>query len=602
MPLALPTEPYSDPGPRFRGMDVSSIYIPAPDGTRLAADVYLPHGLQRGERIPVLLEQTRYWRSLQLRAPFRWLWRGSGDQTPPGRRMREFYTARGYAVVCVDVRGTGASFGAWCSPWESITVEDSVGILDWICAQPWSNGRVVGIGISYLGTTAELLMATGHPALRGVIAEFNHPDSFSDIGFPGGLMNERFICAWGELNEALDQNRLPPSFSPLLKLVGQGVKAVDGVDGAKLLAQALLSHHENVQVAAIEDNITYRDQPVSADGLSTDEQVVMRFRDAVLSSRVPVFGIASWMDAGTANAALRRFNTYPGLQRAMIGAWNHGGVNQSSPYLPEKAPLSPSPLEQRLEILRFLDACLKPDEPGVGLENKVFYYTLGSETWQQSSTWPPTGVTLEPWYFSQGRRLSPVSSVEEGSDVYNVDFRHTTGVYNRWWELGVVQGKRVDTSGRETQREVVLAYESELLERDLEIAGWPVVTLKVISNVPDCAFFVYLEDVFPDGRIVGLTEGQLRAVHRKISAESSPYRLSVPYHTFCQEDAMPLAPGEPAEISFGLLPVAACIQKGHRLRVSLAGHDAGTFPRIPEHATPVWEIGWGSQIVLPVKK
>ncbi len=213
---------------------------------------------------------------------------------------------RGYAMVMVDVRGTGASFGAWRSPWERVTVDDSAGILDWICAQPWSNGRVVGMGVSYLGTTAELLMATGHPALRGVIAEFNHPDLFNDIGFPGGLMNERFICAWGEMDEALDRNQVPPSFGPLMRWSGEGVKAVDGPDGAELLAQALLSHHANVQVAAIQDNITYRDQPVSEEGFSSDEQMVMRFRDAVLASGVPVFGIASWMDAGTGNAALRR--------------------------------------------------------------------------------------------------------------------------------------------------------------------------------------------------------------------------------------------------------------------------------------------------------
>jgi uncharacterized protein len=596
-----PFEPYPDPGPRYRGMHVFSLYIPAPDGTRLAADVYLPEGLPRGERIPAILEQTRYWRALELRAPFGWIWRGSGDRTPPGWSTKEFFVTRGYALVIVDVRGTGASFGAWRSPWESITVDDGAGLLDWICAQPWSNGRVVGMGVSYLGTTAELLMAANHPALRGVIAEFNHPDSFNDIAFPGGLMNERFICAWGEMDEALDLNRVPASFGPLLKMVGKGVKAVDGPDGVELLAQALLSHHENVNVAAIQEDITFRDQPISEQGLSSEEQVVMRFSDTILSSRVPVFGIASWMDAGTANAALRRYNTYPGMQRAMIGAWNHGGILQSSPYLPAKAPLSPAPGVQRMELLRFLEACLKPEEAQPPAENCVYYYTLGSETWQKSATWPPQGVQPEPWYFMRGQRLAPSRPTEAGSDRFLVDDRHTSGVYNRWWELGAVQGKRVDTTGREAQRERVLAYESELLENDLEIAGWPVVTLRVISSEPDCAFFVYLEDVFPDGRIVELTEGQLRSIHRKISTDPSPYRLSVPYHTFCQEDAWPLVPGELAEISFGLLPVSALIQKGHRLRVALAGHDAGTFPRVPVTATPIWQVSWGSEILLPIK-
>ncbi len=90
MQTNFPFEPYPDPGPRYRGMDVSSIYIPAPDGTRLAADIYLPSGLPRGERIPAILEQTRYWRALDLRAPFGWIWRGPGDRTPPGWSAKEF--------------------------------------------------------------------------------------------------------------------------------------------------------------------------------------------------------------------------------------------------------------------------------------------------------------------------------------------------------------------------------------------------------------------------------------------------------------------------------------------------------------------------------
>lgn len=583
-------------------MQVFSIYIPTRDGTRLAADVYLPGNLPRGERIPTILQQTRYWRSMDLRAPLSWFLNGSGDVTPPGRRSKQFFAAHGYAQVVVDIRGTGASYGAWRLPWEAVTVLDGADILDWICAQSWSNGRVAGMGISYLGTTAELLLATGHPALRGVIAQFNHPDSFTDIGFPGGLMNERFVCAWGELNESLDRNKVPASFGRLLRLVCKGVKPVDGVNRWELLAEALREHADNGQVTAIQGDITFRDQPIPPSNHFSDEQEVMRFQDAIMNSRVPVFGIASWMDAGTANAALRRFKTYPGLQRLMIGAWNHGGVKQSSPYLPEKAPLSPSPLTQRQEMLRFLDACLKQEEPGGGLENCAYTYTLGSETWQKNCTWPPAGVCCEPWYFGSQRRLVPVPPYGPGSDFYTVDYRHTTGIFNRWWELGVVDNMRVDTTGREAQREHVLAYESAPLVHDLEIAGWPVVTLKVSSSEPDCVFYVYLEDAFPDGRIVGLTEGQLRSVHRRVSQEASPYQLAVPYHSFCQADALPLVPGELAEITFGLLPVSVVIRRGHRLRVAIAGHDEGTFPRIPAQKTPVWEISSGSEIVLPVKR
>ena len=82
--------------------------------------------------------------------------------------------------------------------------------------------------------------------------------------------------------------------------------------------------------------------------------------------------------------------------------------------------------------------------------------------------------------------------------------------------------------------------------------------------------------------------------------------LQAPYHSFCKEDALPLIPGEPAEIAFGLLPVAARIKKGHRIRVSIAGHDEGTFPRIPAQGSPEWVIHRKEKMLsfidLPVKR
>ena len=158
----------------------------------------------------------------------------------------------------------------------------------------------------------------------------------------------------------------------------------------------------------------------------------MRFREQVLSSRVPVFGIASWMDAGTADAALRPCLTYPGPQWVMIGAWNRGGVNQSSPYLEEKAPLSPTPAVLRQEVLRFLDASL--GDPDSEPRNEVTLYTLGSETWQRFSQWPPLGVWKQPWYFGAERpgSLGEAALPKWVPTATRSISSHTSGVYNRW--------------------------------------------------------------------------------------------------------------------------------------------------------------------------
>ena len=97
------------------------------------------------------------------------------------------------------------------------------------------------------------------------------------------------------------------------------------------------------------------------------------------------------------------------------------------------------------------------------------------------------------------------------------------------------------------------------------------------STASDGAFYVYLEDVDADGTVSYLTEGQLRAIHRRTSDEESPLKLFVPPRTFRREDSMPLVPGALAELRFGLHPVSALVRKGHRLRVAIAGHDKDTF-------------------------
>jgi uncharacterized protein len=597
------TEPVSVP--LYADMETRSTYLTMRDGTRLAADIYLPKGLGAGDRLPTLLYQTRYWRSMDLRPPFRWLFPGEGDRILRTRKAKAFYVLRGYAIVVVDVRGTGASFGVSNYPWEEITVQDAAEILDWITAQPWSDGSAAGMGVSFMGTTAELLLATAHPALKAVVPQFNHPDPFTDIAMPGGLANERFVRAWSELNHALDNNRIPEQYGPAMKLLAQGVSPVGGDAGRADLLAAVEMHQQNISPKDLDARIMFRDEAHPEKGYTLDDQAVMRFRDALSRSQVPIFGWASWLDAGTAGAALRRYLTFSNPQRVVIGAWNHGGFQKSSPYPSTEKDKTHSTAFQQREILRFLDTFLKKNLE-TPPENKIYYYTLGAEKWQASTTWPPPGTQPARWYMAPGYRLSSQPPEEEGSDNFEVNFQATTGTFNRWWELGVVQGKPVSYVDRASQRPYVLGYETLPLDQDLEICGTPVICLYIASSEPDTAFHIYLEDVLPDGRIIHLTEGHLRAIHHRISPPAaSPYRLQAPYHSFRREDAQPLTPGEITKITFGLLPVSALVRRGHRIRVALAGHDEGTFPRVPEQGTPVWTIGrtrlHPSSIELPTR-
>src|SRR4030042_4706311 len=107
---------YEGEPPQYEGMTTRSVYITMRDGVKLAAEVVLPKNLPAGARIPALLSQTRYWRAMELRAPFKWFLKPELLVDPHFRDFQPFFTSRGYALVVVDVRGTGASSGAWPRP------------------------------------------------------------------------------------------------------------------------------------------------------------------------------------------------------------------------------------------------------------------------------------------------------------------------------------------------------------------------------------------------------------------------------------------------------------------------------------------------------
>jgi putative CocE/NonD family hydrolase len=597
---------YQPSPPQYQGWTSQGQYLTLRDGVRLAVQVILPRNLPSGTRLPALLSQTRYWRAMALRPPLSWFLRGE-DLNPDWRPFNPFFTGHGYALVKVDVRGTGASFGTWPYPWPEDSVQDQAEIVDWIVAQPWSNGRVGGYGISYLGTTAELLAVPNHPAVQALIPQFNHPDPYTDITLPGGLLNERFMSDWGYYDHMLDRNQVPRELGILAPLIVAGVKPVDGPDGRRLLAEAVAAHEANGDVHRLIHGITFRDQPHPDLGVSVDDMAVHRHRAAIDRAAVPHLGWASWMDAGTADAVIRRFLSFDYAGHGVIGAWEHGGRFHASPFQRPGTPVSPSLPAQWGEMLRFFDATLKDADNGVRDGRALYYYTLGAERWNVTDTWPPAGTQVERWYLAENRALAPEApEAASGADTYTVDFEATTGDLNRWWEMSGIVNKSVTYPDRAAADRRLLTYTSPPLREDVEITGYPIIAIHLAGTHNDGALFVYLEDVAPDGRVTYLTEGQLRLIHRHVSDERPPYVLQVPYHTFREADARPMVPGETAEITFGLNPISALVRAGHSIRIALAGHDQGTFPRIPAEGTPTWTVARDaahpSYIDLPARR
>jgi uncharacterized protein len=560
-------DPQRYPGyvePKYKEFDQRSLYLTMRDGVKIAIDVVLPKNLPATEKLPTVMNMTRYWRSRQGEAPGNW------------------FPAHGYARVMVDARGTGASFGIWRAPFTQDEIRDYGEVVKWIVAQPWSNGKVGAFGNSYEGNTALWLSTTMNPAVKAVIPRHFEFDEYSETPYPGGVMTDWMLKAWSEGNRQLDTNH--------------GVRLVDEDADQRLYKEAIKNRSANMNVYAGALKTVFRDDREF--GMTLDDLSLHGYTEQIQKSQVAINSWGGWFDAGTADAEIKSFMTLSNYHRAVVGPWNHGGSQNASPFQTAESPR----VMQMYEFLRFFDHYLKGVDTGLDAEKLFYYYTMGEEKWKTTYKWPIAGTRMTRWYLDEENSLSTqLPSSASGEDTYTVNFEATSGEKNRWHTQ---VGGQVFYPDRAAEDKKLLTYTSPPFTADTEITGYAVIDLFITSTASDGAFFIYLEDVDEKGIVTYLTEGEFRALHRKISTEAPPYKLLVPYHSFKKKDAMPLQPGQIAELKFGLQPTSVLIKKGHRLRIAIAGADKGTFARIPAEGTPTITVARNkrnaSWIELPV--
>ncbi len=572
------------------------------DGVRIAVDVWLPDGARQGGKVPTLMRMTRYWRALDIVGADT----DVTKQSDYGRAQR--VNNAGYAYVTVDARGTGASFGSRDYEITADEVADYGEVAAWIAAQSWSNGRVGSFGASYEGTTAEMLAVNLRPMVKAVAPLYPDFDAYNHLVYPGNVFLNFFTNDWGHAVLMMDRDDIcglrhaEGEACSRLKSQMRGVKPVDAdVDGS-LLRAAVADHARNVRVADAARAMEFRDDRFGIGPAHLERTTPSHHLKELAASGVPYFTRVGWLDAATVNGALSRYNSLANPQWVEIGALSHGGSHDVDPFKPADADPDPTVDAQFATMFSFFDPFLKGDVASP-IKSRIHYVTLGSGEWHTTTTWPPSRFQDKAMYFAPERRLSFSVPSVAGADVYTVDFTATTGRDNRWHtQMG---GEDVIYPDRSKEDEKLLVYTSEPMPRDTEITGHPRVTLYVRSTASDGAFFAYLEDVAPDGRVTYLTEGQLRAVSRKLANTAAPYHQYGPYRTFTRTDAAPLEPGAVTELTFDLWATSALIRAGHAVRVAIAGADVDSFDRYPhDGVVPVITIERSadhpSRIVLPM--
>ncbi|MDB5592215.1 CocE/NonD family hydrolase [Enterovirga sp.] len=595
--LASRPAEFAIPAPRSR-------YLVMRDGCRLAVDVYLPAQRDEGgpkpaERLPAILILTPYYRRFRMRDG------AEGEPSPNAGKYRDAFVPRGYALVVVDTRGTGASFGtrdSFRSPRER---EDSREVADWIVSQPWSDGRIGATGVSYLGAGADFLAATGHPAVKAIAPLFSVWDTYADNYYPGGILLTGLTRVYDELMVALDHDRrdLLKSFSYFANPDFEGPQPVDDDPEGVLVREAVAEHRGNFRQTDFMAEFRFRDDALPYDPDFTSASFSPYSVAAGIRPEVAVYSVSGWRDgAGYANGAIARHLTLANNPRhLLLGPWDHGARIDVSPWRQAVEPRFPL----LGEILRFFDHYLLGRPTGLNREAPIHLFALHAERWRAAQTWPPA---------EGGRRLSLAAggqlrddearsapAPDGPSEQIQVDFSWGSGTGTRYERIAGIDSRDYypDWADRAAR---LASWTSEPLPESLELTGHALVDLTLAASEPDAALFCYLSEVEADGQVRYVTEGLLRALHRAEAPCPDSYRTAWPFRTFARGDAQPLVPGRRERIRIPCLPVAWRFAAGSRIRLSISGADADHCGQVPHGRPPRLTLDLGRcHVDLPVR-
>lgn len=525
--------------PDYDGPVLSSTYVTMADGTRLAADIYRPgrDGKAAPGRFPTLFLFTPYGRANR-----------SGDGYKPGsglvsrdggpERLVTDLAAYGYVIVAADVRGKGASFGTRLAPNDRVEARDGAAIVDWIAAQPWSDGKVGVFGCSYYGGTAWGVVTERPKALKAAMIGCTAFDKYEGFGGRGGIKISQL------LDTTIDQDL--------------AARPVDG-DVAALRA-AVEAHRANTEAGALIRQLPYRDSRVAEPiGQFWEATSISNFLPAINRPGIAIYLQGGWNDLIRRDTMLSFANlTVP--KKLLVGPWGHCRTDGFD-YL--------------AEMHRFFDYWLKGIDNGIMAEPAVTYFENGGTgRWTTAATWPVAGAGARPFYLGgAGTTALPNNGGLAPTAPAGGDASSSFAVVRDILSYRVAVGAARPTVSGAYRDERGLTFTTAPLDQALVLTGHPVARLWISAPDRDADVFAYLSDIAPDGTITTISEGQLRASHRKLA--KAPYdTIGLPFHSGREADQMPLTPGEPTLLSFELLPLAHRVEPGHRLRLTITGDNA----------------------------
>ncbi|HVX19540.1 MAG TPA: CocE/NonD family hydrolase [Acidimicrobiales bacterium] len=490
-------------------------YITMTDGVKLRYTVVLPKA--RG-RFPVALKYDGYCE-------------GTSPMTCNEGHDAEALLAAGYAVLGVNLRGTGCSQGTFDfrSPQETT---DGVAVVGWAAQQPWSTGHVGMFGDSFPGLTQPAIAAR-HPKGLDAIAPWQIVDDlYRDVAYPGGIPNGEFAILWALADQ-------PPAATSSAM---SGIQARDLQCATSLAGQVPVNPTDNIMVSGLLHSYMSGFWTSKAVGASAS------------NITVPAFGCESWQDDEVGSRSL--WTLFPRLRadRTWMLVTNgfHGMCTYSTPITNE--------------LVRFFDRFVKgrhngfESTPHVQLWHETTNATNPKPRWVTTArSWPPATTTEHLFLGRGGALTTSAPSGTQPADSY------LSPTVSPGTEDGIIFGQQNLFWKLPGEPAGAVAYTTPKLGRDTELLGPISVDLWLRSTATDTDLQATITEVRPDGQELYVGRGWLRASMRKLDAKAST--PTMPVYTDLASDVQPLVLGRATAVRIAVLPLDHVFRAGSRIRV-----------------------------------
>jgi putative CocE/NonD family hydrolase len=474
------------------------------DGTRLSARTWIPDNATDAP-VPAILEFLPY--------------RKRDGTTARDCLTHPYFAKRGYACIRVDMRGNGDSEGLMADEYSAQELDDAVETIKWLTTQPWCNGNVGMMGISWGGFNALQVAALQPDALKAIITLCSTVDRYADdIHYKGGcLLNENLGWSgtmWSYSSRAPDPALRPDDWREIW---------LDRLKNEPFLAATWLDHQR-------------RDAYWQHGSVCEDYTAI----------KAATLAVGGWGDAYK-NAPPALIENLDAPAKAIIGPWVHKYPHFAIP-------------EPRIgflqEALRWWDHWLKGIDTGV--ENDPLYrpYLMDSVTpksWytERAGTWlaineKPSDLARETWHLGDHALQDTAESFEATINSPQTCGAHSGEYCAIWLGPELPDDQRSDDA-------LSVVFKSEPLNAQRDIVGAPQITLTLSSDTPQGQIAVRLLDIQPNGASARITYGVLNLSHRISHATPSP-----------------MTPERAEEVTLDLDHIAYRLPKGHRLGIAIS--------------------------------